>query len=130
MLVVDASVALFACTSPDGFRIFANGPLVAPPLLWSETRSALHELLWRREISEPQALRSLQALANAPIREERHPDLGRAAWDLATRLGWAKTYDAEYVALGELLGCRVVTLDQRLKRGTARLGIVVLPDEL
>jgi predicted nucleic acid-binding protein len=45
-------------------------------------------------------------------------------------LGWAKTYDAEYVALARLLGCRLVTLDARLRRGADRLGFVISPDEL
>jgi predicted nucleic acid-binding protein len=45
-------------------------------------------------------------------------------------MGWAKTYDAEYLALARLLGCRVVTLDLRLRRGADRLGLVVTPGEL
>jgi hypothetical protein len=38
--------------------------------------------------------------------------------------GWAKTYDAEYVALAKL------TVDRRLRRGADRLGFVVTPAEL
>jgi predicted nucleic acid-binding protein len=49
---------------------------------------------------------------------------------LADELGWAKTYYAEYVGLAKLLGCRLVTLDARLRRGTDRLGFVVAPHEL
>jgi len=45
-------------------------------------------------------------------------------------MGWAKTYDAEYVALARLLSCRLVTLDARLRRGADRLGFVVAPQEL
>jgi predicted nucleic acid-binding protein len=39
-------------------------------------------------------------------------------------------YDAEYVALAQLLRCRLVTLDAALRRSTARLGFVVSPTEL
>ena len=45
-------------------------------------------------------------------------------------LGWARTYDAEYLALARLLDCRVVTVDARLLRGTRRLGFVVAPSDL
>jgi predicted nucleic acid-binding protein len=130
MLVVDASVALPACSAPDGFDVFGAEDLVAPHLLWSESRSALHEAMWRREISAKLAERTLEVLESAPIRKRTHPQLGVAAWNLATEMGWAKTYDAEYVALAQLLGCRVVTLDGRLRRSTEHLGVVVGPDEL
>jgi len=49
---------------------------------------------------------------------------------VADRFGWAKTYDANYIALAQVLGCRLVTLDARLRRGTARLGFVIGPTEL
>jgi len=69
-------------------------------------------------------------IENGPVEERRHRSLGAHAWELADRFGWAKTYDAEYVALAELLGCRLVTLDLRLRRSTERLGFVVVPHEL
>jgi predicted nucleic acid-binding protein len=56
--------------------------------------------------------------------------LGAEAWRIADELGWAKTYDAEYLALALLLGCRVVTVDGRLRRGADRLGIVISMEEL
>jgi predicted nucleic acid-binding protein len=46
------------------------------------------------------------------------------------RLGWASTYDAEYVALAKISDCRLVTVDGRLRRGADRLGFVVTPSEL
>lgn len=130
MLVLDASVALPACASRDGFDVFGAEELIAPPLLWSESRSALHEALFRREISAVQALRTLEALDRAPIRARTPRRLSRRAWDLANDMGWAKTYDAEYLALAQLLACRFVTLEARLHRGAARLGFVVSPAEL
>ena len=41
---------------------------------------------------------------------------------MADRLGWASTYDAEYLALTKLQGDALVTLDDDLKR--AAEGIV------
>ena len=129
MLVIDASVALPASGSPDGFEFFAED-LVAPPLLWSEVRSALHEAAWRRDVSREQAIRSLQAFERSGIRKRTHRRLGETAWRIADELGWAKTYDAEYLALADLLGCRFVTLDARLRRGGDRLGYVISPHEI
>ena len=65
-----------------------------------------------------------------PIAVRDEAGLGPAAWDIADRLGWAKTYDAEFVALAQLLNCRMVTLDARLRRRAAQLGFVVGPNEL
>lgn len=98
--------------------------------MWSETISALHEAMWRGEVSRPSAERALAQLDAAPIASRRPRRLGSVAWKLADELGWAKTYEAEYLALAELLGSRVLTVDSRLRRGADRLGLVVLPSEL
>jgi predicted nucleic acid-binding protein len=130
MLIIDASVAVAASYSADGFEEFGDERLLAPALLWSEARSALHELLWRREITREDAERAHARLERSPIERSRHRRLGQEAWRVGDELGWAKTYDAEYVALAGLLGCRLVTLDARLRRATARLGFVVAPSDL
>ena len=129
-LVVDASIAVPACLSTAGFDVVPDGDLVAPALLWSEARSALHELMWRREITADDAEAARDALATCRVRRVDDERIGPEAWRLADELGWAKTYDAEYVAAAQLLGCRLVTLDARLRRGAERLGVVVTLDEI
>jgi indolepyruvate ferredoxin oxidoreductase alpha subunit len=42
--------------------------------------------------------------------------LRRTAWDVADQLGWASTYDAEYIALTQLQADAFVTLDTELAR--------------
>ena len=42
--------------------------------------------------------------------------LRRRAWQVADQLGWAETYDAEYVALTQLQADAFVTLDAELAR--------------
>jgi predicted nucleic acid-binding protein len=42
--------------------------------------------------------------------------LRRNAWKVADQLGWADTYDAEYVALTQLQADAFVTLDPELAR--------------
>jgi len=130
VLVLDASVAVTACLAFDGFAVFESEQLVAPPLLWPESRSALHVMAFRGELLPEAARTAAQVLDAAEIEHSNHPELGSEAWRIADDLGWAKTYDAEYLALARLLVCRVVTLDRRLRRGADRLGLVVSPSEL
>jgi predicted nucleic acid-binding protein len=129
-LVVDASYAIRECAAGTGFDRLREHELIAPPLMWSETTSVLHEAMWRGEVSRPNAERALTHLDSAPIAARRPRKLSSTAWKLAEELGWAKTYDAEYLALAELLGSRVLSLDSRLRRGADRLALVVLPSEL
>ena len=51
-----------------------------------------------------------------PIRLLGDGVLRRRAWDLANQLGWASTYDAEYIALTQLQADALVTLDADLAR--------------
>jgi len=130
LLVIDASVALSAALTRDGFARIADHDLVAPPLMWSEVVSTLREHAWRGDVSADQASASLAALMAAPIRKRAPRNLHAEAWLIAEQLGWAKTYDAEYVALARLLSCRLLTRDDRLRRGAARVVESVGPTEL
>jgi predicted nucleic acid-binding protein len=130
MLVVDASVAVAACHTPMGFANLRGHDLVAPQLMLVEASSVLHEMAWREEITKPRAGIMLDRLLKAPVKIRTPSGLIRAAWRVADELGWAKTYDAQYVALARMLDCRIVSVDERLLRGVARLGIAVRPREL
>ena len=66
----------------------------------------------------------------APVARRAPRALYVEAWRVASQLGWAKTYDAEYVALARLLRCRLLTRDDRLRRGAGRLVRVIGPLEL
>ncbi len=132
MLVVDASLLVQWCVAPgeDDLGTLVRDELCAPPLMWSEAYSALHERVWRRELGAKEVDRARGRLENTDVKLTVHPGLADEAWRIADQLGWAKTYDAEYVALASLLGCRLVTVDARLRRGADRLGFVVGPTEL
>jgi predicted nucleic acid-binding protein len=98
--------------------------------MWSEASSVLHELRWRKEISGELATIALERLGSAKISPRRPKGLTDEAWRIADRLGWAKTYDAEYLALARLLRCRLVTTDAKLKAGGSSIVGVIGPSEL
>lgn len=130
MLVVDAAVVVTACLSESGLEPLANEDLVAPQLMWSEASSVLHELRWRKEVSDELAAIALQRLSEADITRRRPKRLIDEAWRIADRLGWAKTYDAEYLALARILRCRLLTTDAKLKKAGGRVVGVIGPAEL
>jgi predicted nucleic acid-binding protein len=130
VLVVDASLVVEWSVASGELDLLLNDQLCAPPLMWSEAHSALHERTWRGEIDPQAARRARTRLEQASVKRRTHPRIAGEAWRIADELGWAKTYDAEYVALASLLRCRLVTVDGRLRRGADRLGFVVGPTEL
>ncbi len=117
-------------SSGRGFDGLRDYTFVAPPLLWSETLSALHQALYRGVISEGLASAARLALAAAPIDRLDPPALADSAWNIANTLGWAKSYDAEYVALAQITGLRLLTRDERLAREASRTARIVRPTDL
>ena len=65
-----------------------------------------------------------------PIRLLGDAVLRRQAWKVADQLGWAATYDAEYVALTQLQADALVTLDPELARRAGELVRVASIEEL
>ena len=99
--------------------------------MWSETLSALAQAAYRRQMPPTALVTALDRLEALPIRlVPAGPDHRRDALQIAQDLGWAKTYDAEYVALARSLGCSLLTTDQRLTRGAERIVDIVGPLDL
>ena len=112
--VVDSGVVLHLAS--EGIEIPAEHELLAPTLLRSQTLSAVHEAVHNGEIAPDVALDRLARIWRMPIRLLGDAVLRRRAWDVAEQLGWAETYDAEYVALTQLQADAFVTLDAELAR--------------
>ena len=112
--VVDCSVVLHLVS--EGIEVPAEHELLAPTLLRSQTLSALHGAVHRGELEADVARERLKRINALPIRLLGDAVLRRRAWDLAEQLGWAETYDAEYVALTQLQADALVTLDAALAR--------------
>jgi predicted nucleic acid-binding protein len=99
-----------------GAHVADTHELLAPTLLRSQTLSTLHEAVSRGELSSDSARDQLTRINRMRIRLLGDAVLRRRAWELADRLGWASTYDAEYVALTQLQADAFITLDARLAR--------------
>jgi predicted nucleic acid-binding protein len=112
--VVDSSVVLHLA----GEDVAAGDAhkLLAPTLLRSQTLSGLHEAVQRGELPADVARERLARIGRMPIRLLGDAVLRRRAWELADQLGWASTYDAEYIALTQLQADAFVTLDENLAR--------------
>ncbi len=110
----------------NGFEPLRRYALHAPTLLWSEVGSALTQLLRRGEVTANDVSDAVDRLLAADI--SAHPSSGllRASIQLASRRGWAKTYDAEYVVLSQQLEAPLLTLDARVARAVR--GVVRLED--
>lgn|SRR5512146_2612104 len=112
--VVDPSAVLHLASA--GVEPPPAHKLLAPTLLRSQTLSALHEAVQRGEVEADVARERLTHIGRMPIRLLGDAVLRRRAWEIADQLGWASTYDAEYVALTQLQADAFVTLDAELAR--------------
>ena len=118
--VVDCGVVLRLAS--EGIEVGAEHELLAPTLLRSQTLSVLHEAVHAGELQPDVALDRLSRIWAMQIRLLGDAVLRRRAFRVAEQLGWAETYDAEYVALTQLQADAFVTLDAKLARQVA--GIV------
>lgn len=129
MIVVDASAVLDGLLDPACHAVIAKWltgsaePLAAPDLLDVEVMSVLRR--WERltEITASRARQALDDLGALPI--IRYP--ARAVLDQAWKLRRNLTaYDAQYVALAQILPARLLTTDGRMADVAASTRVVVV----
>ncbi len=97
--------------------------LLAPPLLLAECTSVLSEYVYRRELPADEGRRLIAILVRLNVRLTSTPDCYERAFDIARSLGWAKAYDALYLAVAEQEGAELLTVDHGMHDAAARLGI-------
>jgi len=126
--VVHAGVVLRLASEER--QVSAEHRLLAPTLLRSQVLSALHAAVHNGALPADAARDRLDRIARMPIRLLGDGVLRRRAWEVADRLGWAGTEDAEYVALTQLQADAFVTLDEELARSVVGIVATVRYDEL
>lgn len=142
-MVVDADLVVAECLASDTpFAAFGSEELIAPDVMPWEAASTLHEYQWRLEAGHPtpsmpeltlaDAQSALAVLHHAPVRiVPTGSELLDEAWRIADRCGFARLYDAAYVALALREGATLITLDAALRRGPASRLITILgPSEI
>jgi predicted nucleic acid-binding protein len=115
-IVCDSSalVAVLLDGGPDGrwaTEAVAQRPLAAPSLISFETANIIRRLELAGAISSDQSAQAHRDLLGLDIELWPYDLLAGRAWELRRNL---TLYDASYVALAELLGGELVTLDKRI----------------
>ena len=117
-VVCDASalVALLLDGGPDGrwaVDALARADLAAPNLVAFETANIIRRHELAGVVSADQAAQAHADLLDLAIEYWPYEILATRAWELRRNLS---SYDASYVALAELVGATLVTLDRRIAR--------------
>lgn len=110
-------------------RIRAEHQILAPTLLRSQLLSLLYQSVRRGELTKGDADRRLDYVRGLRIRLLGDRVLQTVAWKVADHLGWADTFDAEYIALTQLQADALITLDGQLARAAKDL-VAVAPIEV
>lgn len=126
--VVDAGVVLHLVS--HGIEVAPGHELLAPTLVRSQLLTTMHEAVHRGELPADVARDRLDRAGRLKVRLLGDAVLRRQAWKVADHLGWASTFDAEYVALTQLQADALVTLDQELVRAVEGVVATASVDDL
>jgi predicted nucleic acid-binding protein len=112
--VVDPSGIL--AIAVEGIVLKPGDELLAPTLVRSQALSILHQAVARGDLTAAEAEERLDRVDAMKVRYLGDRVLRRLAWRIADRQGWAETFAAEYLALTQLQGDALLTLDADLRR--------------
>lgn len=114
---------LFDCWAQTGEELHA------PSMLPLEVKNALLTGVRRQRWDGHAADAAARLVASFPMTLHDDERDRHRAWELARRYDNHSIYDMLYVALAERLGEPLVTVDDKLCRRLAHLGLVLRPDE-
>lgn len=89
--------------------------LLAPSSSRSHVLSRLHEEVHHGELDAEVARERLRYIRELRLRMLGDAVMQKVAWEVADRLGWSTTYDAEYIALTILQADAFITMDEQLR---------------
>ena len=117
-VVIDAGVALAALLDDDettswARKVMSEGDLAAPELLSVEVAHLLRKSVSQGLITATQGHDALVDLLEVVDDFYPHGSFVPRIWELHTNV---TSYDATYVALAEVLGAPLATLDRKLRR--------------
>ncbi len=124
--MIDPDVAIRM--AHDEVVIRGEHQILAPVLLRSQVLSLLYQAVRRGEMTRRDAEQQLSYVRGLRIRLLGDRVLQEVAWKAAGLLGWPDTFDAEYVALTQLHGDALITLDRQLAQPVKDL-VTVAPIE-
>ena len=127
--VCDASavVALLLDAGPAGqwaAETLSSASLSAPSLVMFESSNVIRRHEMAGLISADQAVQAHADLLDLAIEQWPYELLGPRVWELRKNLS---SYDASYVAVAELAGAPLVTLDRRISRAPSLRCAVLIP---
>jgi predicted nucleic acid-binding protein len=128
-VVCDASalVALLLDAGPDGSwatDALTGADVAAPNLVMFETSNIIRRHELAGHVSADQAAQAHADLVDLAIELWPYELLASRIWRLRRNLS---SYDASYVALAELTGATLVTLDRRIRRAPGLRCTVAAP---
>lgn len=119
-LVLDSSMVVAALTDRGQVGVWAeellvSGPLAAPDLMPAEVANVLRRSALAGDVSADVASLAHEELGSLRLELFPYRACASRVWELRSSV---TAYDAWYVALAEMLGARLATLDVRLSRST------------
>ena len=128
-VVLDSSALIGALVRSSSGGLWAAGVLedeqiIAPEILLSETANGLRRLELQGHLSSLEANGAFDRVRTLPV--ELHPfsPYAERVWELRFNL---TAYDAWYVAIAEVMGCPLATLDLRMARASGTRCEFMLP---
>jgi predicted nucleic acid-binding protein len=128
-IVCDASavVALLLDDGPDGrwaAEALTGASLAAPDLMPFESANIIRRQELAGLVSTDQAAQAHADLLDLAIERWPYELLAPRAWELRRNMS---SYDASHVALAELTGATLVTLDRRIRRAPHLRCVIATP---